>query len=258
VDHPGDFGSLFLVGWCFGVARLVFVSRMPERSERTGGPIRIRGALSLVFGQPALRRYLLGVTGAGAVRLCVLPFVIVMMRREIGFSEGEVLYTTIALFAGGLVSLVAWGAVVDRFGAAPVFRWTSIASSALTLALMSAGEATPETLALIVATVFGLSVAASGFGVADTKVLFALTPPEAPARILVVAQVTVSSVAGLAPVLVGLALEVLLGRAKGPDERLAIYHGFFALAAVLRLVAYWPLRRLRDMAPDGSAMTADR
>lgn len=245
-DHPGDFGPLFLVGWLFGAARLLFISRMPERSERTGEAISIRGALALVYRQPALRRYLLGVTGAGAVRLCVLPFAIVMMRREIGFSEAQVLYTTIALFGGGLISLIAWGAVVDRIGAEPVFRWTSIASCALTLVWLTASEPTSQTLAIIVATVFGLAVASSGFGVADTHVLFALTPPDAPARTLVVAQVTVSAVAGLAPVVVGLVLEALLAAAQGADERLAIYHGFFALAALLRLVVYWPLRQFRD------------
>jgi MFS family permease len=241
--HPGAFGPLFLAGWFCGLLRIALISWLPERSERTGGEIRIREALTLLREQRSLRRYLMGITTTTAVRLCVLPFLLVMMRREVGFSDAEVLTTTVALFSGGLVSLYLWGHVVDRLGPAPVFRWTAFGSSLLILTLIGVQEPDGPTLLWAVAVVFGISVLSSGFGVADTRVLFELTPADAPARTLVAAQVTVTVVAGLAPVLVGFALEQWLASA---EDRLAVYHVFFSAAAVVRALAYLPLRSFEE------------
>ena len=58
--HPGDFGPLFGVAWALGLARVTLISRLPERSERTGERIRIREAVALAR-EPAMRRYLAGV-----------------------------------------------------------------------------------------------------------------------------------------------------------------------------------------------------
>jgi hypothetical protein len=71
-------------------------------------------------------------------------------------------------------------------------------------------------------------------------VLFALTPADAPARTLVLAQSIVSIVAGLAPLLVGGALQLALAGSQSP---LTVYHVFFVGAALLQAVAYVPLRR---------------
>lgn len=38
------------------------------------------------------------------------------LRREVGFSAGEILFTTVASFAGGLASLYLWGRVVVYHG----------------------------------------------------------------------------------------------------------------------------------------------
>ena len=86
---------------------------------------------------------------------------------------------------------------------------------------------------------FTFSVLSSGFGVADSEVLFSLTPAEAPARTLVLAQTIVSFASGLAPLLVGSALQVALGQSDSP---LRVYHVFFGVAALLQAVSYLPLR----------------
>jgi hypothetical protein len=89
------------------------------------------------------------------------------------------------------------------------------------------------------------SVLASGHGVADTHVLFELTPPDAPARTLVIAAVLSALLGGLAPIAVGATLDVLL---DGAANRLDVYRGFFALAAVLQAGSFWPLRRFGSRA----------
>ena len=60
------------------------------------------------------------------------------------------------------------------------------------------------------------------------------TPPDAPARTLVIAAVVVNVVASLAPIASGIAIDALLGHA---ESRLVVYHGFFALAGVTELVS---------------------
>ena len=82
----------------------------------------------------------------------------------------------------------------------------------------------------------------SGFGVADTHVLFALTPPEAPARMLVIAAVVRHSFSGLAPILSGIVLDRLLETAEAP---LGVYHVFFAILAVSQALCFLPLRGFR-------------
>jgi MFS family permease len=242
VDHPGDYGPLFLAAWLCGLLRVVMIWRLPERSERTGERIRIREAVALVRTNPLLRRYLVGVTWAGAVRMSVVPFVMVMMRREVGFSSAQVLFTTVASFAGGLASLYLWGRVVDRIGPAPVFRMTALGMGTLTAGLVAVQDAGAATLVGLVAFFFLHTVLVSGFGVADTHTLFGLTPPEAPARMLVIASVVRHGLSGLAPILSGVVLDRLLETAGAP---LRVYHGFFAVMALGQALCFLPLRGFR-------------
>ncbi len=242
--HPGDFGPLFAFAWAMGVARLTLVSRLPERSERTGARIRAREALALAR-QPTMRRYLMGVAWGQAVRVATLPFVITLLRREIGFSEAQVVWTTVATFAGGLVSLYLWGRVVDRTGPEPVFRWSALGMGLLVIALVAVSGRDTATLLAVVAFFFVHTALASGFGVADTHVLFGLIPSEAPSRGLVLASVCVGSAAGLAPAVVGALLEAALADA---GDRLDVYRIFFVGIGLLQALAFLPLRSFRSRA----------
>ncbi len=86
---------------------------------------------------------------------------------------------------------------------------------------------------------FALSVLSSGFGVADTRVVFSLAPRDAPTRVFVLAAVTTSLAGGLAPLL-GLALDLAL---EGGIAPLSAYRALFAIAGVMSLMALIPLRR---------------
>jgi MFS family permease len=145
--------------------------------------------------------------------------------------------------AGGLVSLYLWGRVVDRVGVEPVFRVSSLGLAALYLSLVAVNEPGALVLVGVVGFFFAHSVLSAGFGVADTRVLFELTPPEAPARTLVITGVIQSALVGPAPMIAGFALDALLARAEAP---LAVYHVFFVLAAVAQALAFLPLRVFRN------------
>ena len=92
----------------------------------------------------------------------------------------------------------------------------------------------------MIAWFFGIAVLASGFGVADTHVLFGLAPPEAPARTLVLGAVAMGIAAGLAPIAAGGLLDLTL---TGRDD-LGVYRVFFAALGVLALLALLPVRGL--------------
>jgi Na+/melibiose symporter-like transporter len=237
--HPAGFGPLFGVAWLLGLMRVPLIGTLPERSERSATRIRARDALSLVRSNRLLRRYLIGTTAFAALRVSVLPFALVLLRRELGFSDANVVLTTIALYLGGLASLYLWGATIDRIGAYVVFRSASLASAALYVGLAFLDRAGSATLPCAVGFFFAQSVLAAGFGVADTRVLFELTPPEAPAPTIVLSSVAVGLAGGLAPLLAGLLLDGLLARTVEP---LAVYRGFFLVAACLQSLTFLPLR----------------
>ncbi|MEN8184016.1 MAG: MFS transporter [Myxococcota bacterium] len=238
--HPEGFGLLFAVASVLGILRIALVARLPEAEGERGTPIRVREALALVRGEPALRRYLAGMSLFGGARQAVIPFVIVWMRREMGLSAADVLLATVASFAGGLVSLYLWGRLVDRSGPGPVFRGTAVATALMMMALHWI-PATPVVWPMV-ALFFAFAVLFAGFGVADTHLLFSITPTQAPSRHLVVASVTTSTLSGLVPLAAGLALEQLL--AVGVPT-LSAYRGLFGTAAVLALLALIPLRHFR-------------
>jgi MFS family permease len=165
----------------------------------------------------------------------------VLLRRVLGFSDAALVLTCVATFAGGLVSLYPWGRAVDRVGTAPVFRFSCLGMGALVLSLLTLREAGSAGLVLATGFFFLHAVLGAGFGVADTHVLFGLTPAHAPTRALVLGAVAVGSVAGPAPVLAGAVLDLALAASPA---RLEVYHAFFALMALLQALAYLPLRRI--------------
>jgi predicted MFS family arabinose efflux permease len=169
-----------------------------------------------------------------------VPFAIVMMRRTIGLSDADVVLTTVAFFAGGFVSLYAWGRAVDRLGPLPVFRGAAWGSAALFAALAAWGGG--ASVAGMAAFFFALAVLTAGFGVADTHVLFGLAPERDPTPTLVAADVATSLAYGAAPFAAGLALDLAIGRGAEPATA---YPVLFALAAAVTALAPLPLRSFR-------------
>lgn len=236
--YPGNFSPLFAMAWLLGIVRIGIIARLPERSERSDTKIRVREAFALVRTNRQLRNYLSGSTLNACIRVSAFPFAIVMMRREIGFSDAEIMLTTLCIFGGGLVSLYAWGRVSDRIGPAPVFRICSIGMALLLLLMIRVDAVGPVDLGLCLVFFGGFSIFTAGFGVADTQVLFRLSPADAPARTLVVCGVISSSVRALVAVSIGLGLEFWLDRST---DRLQVYHIFFALLALFQSVSFLPL-----------------
>jgi len=239
--RPGSFGPLFAVAALAGILRIALLARFPEAPGERGEHVRIREALALLVTEAPLRRYLLGAILGGSARRVIVPFVIVLMRRVLGLTGADVLLATVAFYAGGFASLYLWGRAVDRFGPLPIFRVTASALAVLYLLLLFVGEGS-SAVAPMVAFFFLLALLASGFGVADTHVLFGLAPTRAPTRMLVVADVTSSLVYGFAPLVAGTALDLATAAGVTP---LTAYHALFLCAAIATILALVPLRHFR-------------
>jgi MFS family permease len=235
-QHPGSFAPLFAFAWGLGALRIFLIVRMPERWQSGGARVRVRDALALVR-EPVLRRYLATVAWGNAWRVTATVFGLVMFRRAVGLSEGEAVGATIAFYAGGLASLMLWGRIVDRAGALPVLRITAV-GKALVMALLAVAPASALSAEWFALWFFSLAALAAGFGVADTHWLFELTPAEAPAATIVIGAVAVGLAAGVAPVLAGAALDLVLP--ADPAGAVPVYRGFFALLALLEAAACWP------------------
>jgi len=240
--YPGAFGALFAIGTLCGVLRIGMIARLPEAPTAAAPPSRVRAALRLLRSEPRLRHYLLGVSLCGAARRAVLPFVIVLMRRLMGLSDADVLLGTVAIYIGGAASLYLWGKVTDRLGALPVFRLCAVVTAALYLALLPLAGSSPGAVEMAVFFLL-TSVFFSGFGVADTHVLFRLATAHEPTGFLVVADVVSSLAYGLAPLLIGVLLDAAIGAGAEP---LLAYRIVFSGAAVATVASIWPLRVFRD------------
>jgi Na+/melibiose symporter-like transporter len=240
--HPGQFAPVFGFALLCGLGRLLLIARLPERSERTGSSLDLRAALRFVRSREGWGAYVAGVTLSSSCRAVFLTFAVVMMRRDLGFSEGQVLYCTAAVFGGGLVSLYLWGRWVDRFGPLPLFRWTAFLQALTMVCFALLAGAGALSVPIAVAAFFSMSLLAAGFDVADTRVLFALTPAETPARLLVPTTVVKAVLGGALPLVAGFALEAAIGQGL---ERIAVYRGLFLLLCLGVVAGIGPLRRFQ-------------
>ncbi len=240
--RPGDFGPIFGFAVLCGIVRVILIARLPERSEQTGAPLDLRAAFRFVWRREGWLAYFSGVTVSSACRSVFLVFGIVMMRRDLGFSEGDVLLASASVFAGGLASLYASGHLVDRFGPVPVFHFAAWGQALAVLTFVFAALSGEMALATAVGVFFCVSLLASAFDVADTRVLFALTPPERPAQLLVPTTVIKAMVSAALPLAAGFGLESAIER--GFDATVAYSSLFLALSVGIAL-GYLPLIRFR-------------
>jgi len=131
-------------------------------------------------------------------------------------------------------------------GAIPVLQATA-AGMALSLLLLALAPESALVVSWTAPWFFVMSLLLSGFGVADTHLLFELTPPEQPARTLVLGAVSTGLASGIAPLLAGAVLDMVLP--ANPGSELRVYRVFFAILALLMAAVLLPTRGLVSSGP---------
>jgi MFS family permease len=196
-------------------------------------------------------RSLLGFIAFGAVwsfaANCFGPFYHVFMFEQLGFSAFEVgLFATLSQL-GGVLSLPAWGPLLDRYGNKSVMTASLILWQAHNFLWCIL---TPQNKNLLYAMWLWGGVTSAGFVLGQFTLLLRLIPVEAKNLAIGLNLAVISLFAAIAPITGGWVLTWALGRWSDP---LAVYHGCFVLQPVLALVGAALLLRVQE--PQASSLT---
>lgn len=220
-------------------------TRARKHSDTPALPLREQ------FGVVLRSRSLLVFIAFGAVwsfaANCFGPFYHVFMFEQIGFSAFDVGVLSTLSQLGGVLSLPAWGPLLDRYGNKAVmtvslilwqvqnFLWCFIV---------------PENSGLLYAMWLWGGITSAGFVLGQFTILLRLIPLEAKNLAIGVNLAVISLFAAIAPIIGGAVLTWALGRWSDP---FAVYHWCFVLQPVLALGGCALLLRVHE--PQASSLT---
>ena len=178
---------------------------------------------------------------------CFGPFYSVFMLDQIGFSAFYVGLTATLSQLGGVLSLPAWGPLLDRYGNKPVMTVSLILWQ---LPNFLWCFLTPENSGLLYALWLWSGITSAGFVLGQFTILLRLIPVEAK-NLAIGLNLAVSSLfAAIAPVAGGWILSRALGAGHNPYT---VYHWCFLLQPVLAIASCGLLLRVRE--PLASSLT---
>lgn len=249
--------GLFAAGALAGLVGIVFLSRIPEVSGRPLRGFSLRRALARPFQDPGFRRLIGFSSGWAFATNLALPFITVVMLRELGLSFLWVMGMTIASQLANLSFLPLWGRIADRFGnKAVLFLCAPVFSLSFLLWTFTVEDLRWVTLGLILLIHVMSGLATAGIDVANDNLLFQLAPAQAPTAYFATAALTNSLAAGVAPVLGGWLAGALEGHTLAFAVRwdayeitalsFAHFDFVFLLAFALGLVALRQLQAVRE------------
>jgi MFS family permease len=217
------------------------------RTRATETALSFGGQLRVVL---ASRSFLLFV-GFGAVwsfaANCFGPFYAVFMFDQAGLSAFYVGLLSTLSQLGGVLSLPAWGRLLDRYGNKPVMTVSLILWQVQNFLWCFV---TPENRGLLYAMWLWAGITSAGFVLGQFTILLRLIPVEAKNLALGLNLAVTSLFAAIAPVLGGW----ILTRTLGPrSDALAVYHWCFLLQPVLALAGCVLLLRVHE--PQASPLT---
>ncbi len=169
---------VFLVGIAASFLRVAAVARIPEMPVDDGEErASLVSMLRLPFADRAYVRYIvftLLVTMALAVSD---SFAVVYLKsRWVAWDDSHALFVSTALaYVGSVMSLLAWGALADRVGAKPLLVIATLGMGLVRFLWFGTGVAGVEHV--LIPSIFLLNgVFFAGFGIANTKYLFGISP----------------------------------------------------------------------------------
>jgi MFS family permease len=179
---------------------------------------------------------------------CFGPFYQVFMFKPIGFSAWNVGVVSTLSQLGGVLSLPAWGRLLDRHGNKSVMTLSLILWQ---LQYFLWCFLTPDNRWLLYGMWTWAGATSAGFVLGQFTLLLKLLPVEAKDLAIGLNLAVTSLFAAIAPILGGW----VLGRAlAGGSDPLAVYHGFFLLQPLLALGGAFLLLRVRE--PDASPFSS--
>lgn len=198
-----------LLGWASAAAQL----KAPSQPALTTRSIGFPGSLKEPLADRNYRRVLVFLGAWGFAANLALPFVSVLLLRNLGYGLGTVTLLAAISQLANILGFRLWGPLADRFGNKPVL---ALSASVFLVGMLwwALLPKTPGTLLLVIAgvvhVVWGFALA--GLDVAGNGIVMKLAPEDRAPGYLASASVIKAAAAGSAPLLGGLVATALAGR----------------------------------------------
>lgn len=259
------FALLFGAGVLFGLASSLLLTRAPSRPSTMAHDGGFVARLKAPLRDRNYRRVLVFLGAWGFAANVSLPFMSVVLLRQLGYGLGVVTLLAALSQLANIAGLRLWAPLTDRFGNKPVLGLgAAVFLVALLVWVLTPKEAGTTVLVLagLVHVLLGFALAA--LDVAANGIVMKLAPEDEAPGFLASASVVKALAAGVAPLLGGLAVTLLAGREfrlqlawTAPDGgglltavRLGPYDVLFAASILLGLYA---VHRLLGFHEEGEA-----
>ncbi|MEO6567944.1 MAG: MFS transporter [Opitutaceae bacterium] len=223
--------------------------RSPARPrQRTHAPaLPLREQLNVVLRARSLLVFIaFGAVWSFAAN-CFGPFYHVFMFEQVGFSAFDVGVLSTLSQLGGVLSLPAWGPLLDRYGNKAVMTVSLILWQVPNFVWCFIG---PENSRFLYAMWLWGGITSAGFILGQFTILLRLIPLEAKNLAIGINLAVISLFAASAPIVGGAVLTWALARWADP---FAVYHWCFTLQPLLALAGCALLLRVHE--PQASSLT---
>lgn len=168
---------LFGIAIVLGYLSILMYAQVPrETSAQTANEATGLTELWLVFKDREFFNYMIGVAFISIGGISIVSFIPLYMEKEIGLSEGQVVFLSIGTHIGALLTSFLWGWTADRYGSKPIMQ-TGIAFLWLlpvSWALLPANS--PLSLPLAITIAFLTGVATLAWQIGWTRYMYDNTP----------------------------------------------------------------------------------
>lgn len=276
---PGEdvraFSILFASGLALGLVSSVLLRRAPSHASAAAQDGGFKERLRAPLRDANYRRVLVFLGAWGFAANVALPFMSVVLLRELGYGLGTVTLLAAASQVANVAGLRLWAPLTDRFGNKPVLGLgAAVFLFAILLWILTPKEVGPALLVLatLVHVLLGFAIAA--LDVASNGLVMKMAPENEAPGYMASASVAKALAAGVAPLVAGLAATLLQGREyrlqlawSAPDGGglvnaivLGPYDVLFVAAFVMGLYAVHRLLGFREEgeAPPETVMRAMR
>ena len=253
--HPWQFAILFAFSGVTGAISLMFLKRipdveMPEEARRS----KTRVPWLEMIRYAPFAKLLRTLVGWSIAYGGMTAFTVAFLRAEVGMSEGRILLVSSTAFLGGLSSLGFLGSRLDRLGSKPVLTF-AFAAWLIVLAgwIGLAGHLVSMRLPLVLLLQFLMGLLAALVQMSNTRLAMAVIPAMGRNHFFAIYSVMGNVTLGVAPVVWGLMIDAIGGRAPQwlglSWNRFTI---FFCAAGVAFIVTCLLARRLDE--PEAASM----
>jgi predicted MFS family arabinose efflux permease len=225
------FQIVFGVGLTAYAIRMLTIIPMVEnpRHKSSYESVRILSRFSEALGDSKIRYLIFYMTSFLVVSLVAEPFKIKFLKDH-GYSDGFILAGSAMIGIGAIVSLRFWGRLADRFGNVSLFNISHIGLPIVNCLWVFVGS---ESGVLVFCLFFFWSVFFAGNGIAMTRYTLHVVPHDNQNQINIPFVIS-NFFAGLAPMLVGLVLELTRGfELSSGGVLINNYHVFFVVSSLL-------------------------